>query len=161
MKRIEALIRPHKLHEVKDALTACGVDEITVSVVRGFGRQHGHRERYRGAEYTVDFVSKARLEVLVSDALSSGVVEAILTTARTGAPGDGMIFVHSYADAIPVGVEVASKIEDASASSPPDEHADVPEESVLSHQRMSMAAIITILMKLLGLACARWHDLFR
>jgi nitrogen regulatory protein P-II 1 len=104
MKRIEALIRHYKLHEVKDALTACGVDEITVSVVRGFGRQHGHREWYRGAEYTVDFVSKARLEVLVSDELASEVIETILKTARTGAVGDGKIFVRDYSEAIPAHV---------------------------------------------------------
>jgi nitrogen regulatory protein P-II 1 len=161
MKRIEALLRPHKLREVTDALLAVGVDEVTVSKVLGSGRQPGQKLCYRGVEYTVEFVSRMRLEVLVSDALSSEVVETILTTARTGAAGDGMILVHSDADAIPVCVADASGIEDASASSPPDEDADVPEESVRSHQRMRAAAIVTMLMKLLGLAGARWHDLFR
>lgn len=104
MKRIEALIRQQKLHEVKHALAACGIDEITVSEVRGFGRQHGHKECYRGVEYTVDFVSKARLEVLVSDELAGEVIETILKTARTGAIGDGKIFVRDYSDAVPVHV---------------------------------------------------------
>jgi nitrogen regulatory protein PII len=161
MKRIEALIRPHKLHEVTDALKAVGVDDVTVSKVRGCGRQPGQKACYRGVEYTIEFDFRTRLQVLVSDALSSEVVKAILTTARTGVAGDGMIFVHSFADAIPVCVDDASCAEDASASLLPDEHADVPEESVLSQKRVSAAAIITILMKLLGPACARWHDLFR
>jgi nitrogen regulatory protein P-II 1 len=161
MKRIEALLRPHKLREVTDALLAVGVDDFTVSKVLGSGRRPGQKMCYRGVEYTVEFVSRMRLEILVSDALSSAVVEAILSTARTGAAGDGMIFIHNYADAIPICVADASGVEDANESLPPDEHADAPEETVRSHQRMSAAAILTILMKLLGLACARWHDLFR
>jgi nitrogen regulatory protein PII len=161
MKRIEALIRPHKLREVTDALTAVGVDDFTVSNVRGFGRQQGQKMCYRGVEYTVEFVSRMRLEILVSDAFSSAVVEAIVTTARTGAAGDGMILVHSYADAIPVCVADASGLEDASAPLPPDVDVDFQEESVPSHPRMRAATILTMLMKLLGLACARWHDLFR
>jgi nitrogen regulatory protein P-II 1 len=160
MKRIEALIRPHKLREVTDALMAVGVDDFTVTNVLGSGRQQRRKEYYRGVEYTVEFVSRMRLEVLVSDALSSAVVEAILTAARTGVAGDGMILVHSFADAIPICIDDASCAADASASLSPDEQADVPEESVLSHLRMSAAAIITMLMKLLGPAFARWHDLF-
>ncbi len=160
MKRIEALIRPHKLREVTDALFAVGVDDFTVSNVQASGGQPGQKVCYRGVEYTVEFVSRTRLEVLVSDAISSAVVETILTTARTGAASDGMILVHSFKDAIPVCADDASGVEDASAPLPPDEHADVPEKPVLAHRSMSAAAIIAILTKLLGPAFARWHDLF-
>jgi nitrogen regulatory protein PII len=161
MKRIEALLRPDNLCEVTDALLAVGVDDFIVSEVHGSGGQPGKKMYYRGVEYTVDFVSRMRLEVLVSDALSSAVIEAILTTARTGAAGDGMILVHSHADAIPVCAADTTGVEDPISSLPPDEHVDVPEESVLSARGMSAAAIITVLVKLLGLASARWHDLFR
>jgi nitrogen regulatory protein P-II 1 len=161
MKRIEAIIRPEKLHEVTDALIAVGVDDFTVSKVRGSGRQERQKVYYRGVEYTVEFVCRARLAILVSDTLSSDVIETILTTARTGAAGDGMIFVHNEADAIPVCLDDASGTEDASATLPADEHADLPEESVLLSQRIGAVAIATGLVKLLGLAGARWHDLFR
>lgn len=163
MKRIEALIRPHKLREVADALSALGVgvEDVTVSKVHGSGGQPGQKMCYRGVEYTLEFVSKMHLEVLVSDALSSDVVEAILTTARTGAVGDGLILVHSDVDAIPFGAAEMTGVEDARPSVQPDENADVPKETVLSHPRVSAAAIITTIVKLLGLACARWHDLFR
>ena len=93
MKKIEAIIRHFKLEEVKDALTAVGVQGMTVSEVRGFGRQKGHKEQYRGAEYTVDFLPKAKMEVVVSDDQLQRVIETILRTARTGQIGDGKIFV--------------------------------------------------------------------
>lgn len=93
MKKIEAIIRHFKLEEVKDALTQVGVQGMTVSEVRGFGRQKGHKEQYRGAEYTVDFLPKAKMEVVVSDAQAQEVIETVLRTARTGQIGDGKIFV--------------------------------------------------------------------
>ncbi len=93
MKRIEAVIRHFKLEEVKDALTAVGIQGMTVSEVRGFGRQKGHKEQYRGAEYTVDFLPKAKIEVVVSDDQEKQVIETIVKSARTGQIGDGKIFV--------------------------------------------------------------------
>ncbi len=93
MKKIEAVIRHFKLEEVKDALTEVGVQGMTVVEVRGFGRQKGHKEQYRGAEYTVDFMPKAKLEVVVDDEHATSVIETILRTARTGQIGDGKIFV--------------------------------------------------------------------
>lgn len=93
MKKIEAIIRHFRLEEVKDALTEAGVQGMTVSEVRGFGRQKGHKEQYRGAEYTVDFLPKAKIEVVVADEQVSTVIDTILRTARTGRIGDGKIFV--------------------------------------------------------------------
>jgi nitrogen regulatory protein P-II 1 len=93
MKKVEAIIRHFKLEEVKDALTKVGVQGMTVSEVRGFGRQKGHKEQYRGAEYTVDFLPKAKMEVVVSDEQLKEVLDTILRTARTGQIGDGKIFV--------------------------------------------------------------------
>ncbi|MFQ5734458.1 MAG: P-II family nitrogen regulator [Planctomycetaceae bacterium] len=93
MKKIEAIIRHFKLEEVKDALTEIGIHGMTVSEVRGFGRQKGHKEQYRGAEYTVDFLPKAKMEVVVSDDQTRDVIDTILRTARTGQIGDGKIFV--------------------------------------------------------------------
>ncbi len=93
MKRIEAVIRHFKLEEVKDALTAVGIQGMTVSEVRGFGRQKGHKEQYRGAEYTVDFLPKAKIEVVVSDDQEKQVIDTIVKSARTGQIGDGKIFV--------------------------------------------------------------------
>lgn len=93
MIKIEAVIRHFKLEEVKDALTKAGVKGMTVSEVRGFGRQRGHKEMYRGAEYTVDFVPKVKIEVAVPDDLSASIVETIAGAARTGKVGDGKIFV--------------------------------------------------------------------
>ncbi len=95
MKLVTAIIKPHKVEEVKDALTEVGVQGITLSEVRGFGRQRGHTEVYRGAEYQVDFVPKAKLEILVGDAGVDGVVDALIKTARTGQVGDGKVFVTS------------------------------------------------------------------
>jgi nitrogen regulatory protein P-II 1 len=100
MKKIEAIIRHFKLEEVKDALTEVGVQGMTVSEVRGFGRQKGHKEQYRGAEYTVDFVPKAKMEVVVSDEQTNEVIETILRTARTGQIGDGKIFVTGLGEMI-------------------------------------------------------------
>jgi len=93
VKKIEAIIKPHKLDEVKNALTQVGVQGLTVSEVRGFGRQKGHKEQYRGAEYTVDLVPKVKIEVVVSDTALTAAVEAITRAAKTGEIGDGKIFV--------------------------------------------------------------------
>ncbi|KAA0895123.1 P-II family nitrogen regulator [Oryzomonas japonica] len=95
MKKVEAIIKPFKLDEVKEALNEIGVQGITVSEVKGFGRQKGHTELYRGAEYVVDFIPKIKLEIIVSDAIVSRVVEAIEQSAKTGRIGDGKIFVTS------------------------------------------------------------------
>jgi nitrogen regulatory protein P-II 1 len=93
MKKIEAIIKPFKLDEVKEALHDVGVSGITVTEARGFGRQKGHTELYRGAEYVVDFLPKVKLEVVVDDSLVDRVVEAITSAAQTGRIGDGKIFV--------------------------------------------------------------------
>jgi nitrogen regulatory protein P-II 1 len=100
MKKIEAVIRHFKLEEVKDALTASGINGMTVTEVRGFGRQKGHKEQYRGAEYTVDFLPKVKLEVVVDDAELSAVLDTIIKAARTGQIGDGKIFVTALAQSI-------------------------------------------------------------
>ena len=100
MKKIEAIIKPFRLDEVKQALTAVGVSGMTVSEVKGFGRQKGHTELYRGAEYTVDFLPKVKIEVLLPDELLSGAVDAILQSAQTGKIGDGKIFVTSVDEVI-------------------------------------------------------------
>jgi nitrogen regulatory protein P-II 1 len=93
VKKVEAVIKPFKLDEVKEALNEIGVQGITVSEVKGFGRQKGHTELYRGAEYVVDFIPKIKLEIIVSDAILTQVVEAIEKSAKTGRIGDGKIFV--------------------------------------------------------------------
>ena len=95
MKLISCIIRPYKLDEVRDALTGAGVSGITVSEVRGFGRQKGHTELYRGAEYVVDFLPKLKLEVVVDDSLLDGVLEAVQQAAKTGNVGDGKIFIST------------------------------------------------------------------
>ena len=100
MKKIEAVIKPFKLDEVKEALQAVGVQGITVTEVKGYGRQKGHTEIYRGAEYTVNFIPKIRLEVAVASELADKVVEAITATARTGQIGDGKIFVTGIDHAV-------------------------------------------------------------
>ena len=100
MKKIEAIIKPFKLEEVKDALNQLGVQGMTVSEVKGFGRQKGHKEIYRGAEYVVEFVPKVKLEIVVSADLADKVVETIMTSARTGKIGDGKIFVTSMESAV-------------------------------------------------------------
>lgn len=93
MKKIEAVIRHFKLEEVKDALMEVGVQGMTVTEVRGFGRQKGQKEQYRGAEYTVDFLPKVKMEVVVGDDQAKQVIETLIRTARTGQIGDGKIFV--------------------------------------------------------------------
>lgn len=100
MKKIEAIIRHFKLEEVKNALSEKGVRGMTVTEVRGFGRQKGHTETYRGAEYEVDFIPKVKIEVVTADKDSRGVIDTIIHTARTGQVGDGKIFVTELADAI-------------------------------------------------------------
>src|SRR5258708_22754131 len=91
MKKVEAIIKPFKLDEVKEALSSIGVQGLTVSEVKGFGRQKGHTELYRGAEYVVDFLPKVKLEIIVSDELAAQVVETIERAARTGSIGDGKL----------------------------------------------------------------------
>ncbi|MBI2468787.1 MAG: P-II family nitrogen regulator [Candidatus Rokubacteria bacterium] len=100
MKKIEAIIKPFKLDEVKDTLTGMGVIGMTVSEVRGFGRQKGHTELYRGSEYTIDFLPKIKLELVVPDAIAGKVVDAITTAARTGSIGDGKVFILSVESAV-------------------------------------------------------------
>jgi nitrogen regulatory protein PII len=100
MKKIEAIIKPFKLDEVKEALTEIGVQGMTVTEVKGFGRQKGHKEVYRGAEYVVEFVPKVKIEAVVSDALAQRAVEAIVRAAKTGTIGDGKIFVTPMSDAV-------------------------------------------------------------
>jgi nitrogen regulatory protein P-II 1 len=98
MKQIEAIIKPFKLDEVKEALTKVGIQGMTITEVKGFGRQKGHTELYRGAEYSVDFLPKVKIQILVPDDKASQVVDAILQTARTGKIGDGKIFVLPVED---------------------------------------------------------------
>jgi nitrogen regulatory protein P-II 1 len=100
MKKIEAIIQPFKLDEVKDALIGTGVEGITVSEVRGHGRQKGHTEVYRGAEYKVDLLPKVKLEMVVSDGRAAQIVEVLTAAARSGKIGDGKIFVTSVEEAI-------------------------------------------------------------
>ncbi len=100
MKKIEAIIKPFKLDEVKDALTGMGVIGMTASEVRGFGRQKGHTELYRGSEYTIDFLPKIRIELVVPDGLADKVVEIIVNAARTGSIGDGKVFVYPVETAV-------------------------------------------------------------
>lgn len=100
MKKIEAIIKPFKLDEVKEALSDVGISGITVLEAKGFGRQKGHTELYRGAEYVVDFVPKVKLEVILEDAQVDAAVEAILKAAQTGRIGDGKIFVSPIEEAI-------------------------------------------------------------
>jgi nitrogen regulatory protein PII len=102
MKLIIAVIKPFKLDEVREALTAAGVQGLMVSEVKGYGRQSGHTEIYRGAEYVVNFVPKVRLEIVVPDAAEAGVVEALARTARTGKIGDGKVFVLDVESALRV-----------------------------------------------------------
>jgi len=100
MKKIEDIIKPFKLEEVKDALREVGIEGMTVSEVKGFGRQKGHTEIYRGSEYTVDFLPKIKIEVVVSDANADATVAAIVKTAKTGKIGDGKVFVSKLEQAI-------------------------------------------------------------
>ena len=100
MKRVEAIIKPFKLDDVKDTLTAAGIIGMTVTEVRGFGRQKGHTEMYRGNEYTVDFLPKMKVEVVVPDGIADKVVALITAAARTGSIGDGKVFVSPLGDAV-------------------------------------------------------------
>ena len=100
MKKIEAVIKPFKLDEVREALSAIGVTGLTVTEVKGFGRQKGHTELYRGAEYVVDFLPKVKVEVVVADKLVESAIEATIKAARTGKIGDGKIFVTSVEQVI-------------------------------------------------------------
>jgi len=100
MKKIEAIIKPFKLDEVKEALQEIGLQGITVTEAKGFGRQKGHTELYRGAEYVVDFLPKVKIEIVLADEMVPKAIEAILAAARTGKIGDGKIFVLNVEDAI-------------------------------------------------------------
>ncbi len=100
MKKIEAIIKPFKLEDVKDALSTIGVEGMTVSEVKGFGRQKGHTEIYRGSEYTVDFLPKIKIELVLSDAQVQEAVDAIVKAAKTGKIGDGKVFVSPVENAI-------------------------------------------------------------
>jgi len=100
MKKVEAVIKPFKLDEVKEALSGAGVQGITVTEVKGFGRQRGHTELYRGAEYVVDFLPKVKLEIIVKNDQVDAVTEAIATAAKTGRIGDGKIFVTDVSEVI-------------------------------------------------------------
>lgn len=100
MKKVEAIIKPFKLDEVKDALNEIGIQGMTVTEVKGFGRQKGHTELYRSAEYVVDFIPKIKIEVVTSDSLAKKVVAVIEKTAKTGKIGDGKIFVYPVENAV-------------------------------------------------------------
>jgi len=100
MKKLESIIRPHVLESVKNALQEVGITGMTITEVKGFGRQKGHTETYRGVEYQIDFVPKVKIEIVVPDGLVPGAVEAIMKTAKTGKFGDGKIFVSSVEDAV-------------------------------------------------------------
>jgi nitrogen regulatory protein P-II 1 len=109
MKKIEAIIRPFKLDEVKEALTEEGIHGLTITEVRGYGRQKGHKETYRGSEYQIEFVPKIKIEVIVNDDQEEKVIEAILKTAKTGQVGDGKIFIYDVRDAIRIRTEEAGR----------------------------------------------------
>ncbi len=100
MKKVEAIIKPFKVDEVKDALREVGVQGMTLTEVKGFGRQKGHTEFYRGAEYVVDFLPKIKIEVVVPDSMLAEVIECISSNAKTGKIGDGKIFVHEVLDSV-------------------------------------------------------------
>ena len=100
MKKIEAIIKPFKLDEVKEALNAIGVTGMTIMEVKGFGRQRGHKEIYRGAEYQVDFVPKIKINIVVDEAITERVVDTIKKTAKTGKIGDGKIFISTIDEAV-------------------------------------------------------------
>ena len=105
MKKIEAIIKPFKLEEVKDALSELGIEGMTVTEVKGFGRQKGHTEIYRGSEYTVDFLPKIKLELVVADGQAETAVAAIIKAAKTGKIGDGKVFVSNVEQAIRIRTE--------------------------------------------------------
>jgi nitrogen regulatory protein P-II 1 len=100
MKKIEAIIQPFKLEEVKEALKAIGIDGMTITEVRGHGRQKGHKEVYRGQEYNVDLLPKVKMEMVVADARSDEVIKTLTAAARTGKIGDGKVFIYNVAEAV-------------------------------------------------------------
>ena len=110
MKKIEAIIKPYKLEEVRDALNELGIDGMTVSEVKGFGRQKGHTEIYRGSEYTVDFLPKVKIEVVVQDSNAEDAVGAVMKSARTGKIGDGKIFVSTVEQAVRIRTEEKNEL---------------------------------------------------
>ncbi|GAB4246541.1 MAG: P-II family nitrogen regulator [Candidatus Methylacidiphilales bacterium] len=105
VKKIEAVIKPFKLEEVKESLTEIGIEGLTVSEVKGFGRQKGHTEIYRGSEYTVDFLPKVKIEVVLAETLVEKAIETIVKAAKTGKIGDGKIFVLPVEDAVRIRTE--------------------------------------------------------
>jgi len=105
MKKIEAIIKPFKLEDVKEALSGLGVEGMTVSEVKGFGRQKGHTEIYRGSEYTVDFLPKIKIEIVLGDAVVNSAVDAIVKAAKTGKIGDGKVFVSTIDNAVRIRTE--------------------------------------------------------
>ena len=105
MKKIEAIIKPFKLEEVKDALAEIGIEGMTVSEVKGFGRQKGHTEIYRGSEYTVDFLPKIKIELVITDAQVDAATGAIISSAKTGKIGDGKVFVSAVEEAVRIRTE--------------------------------------------------------
>ncbi len=105
MKKVEAIIKPFKLEEVKDALANLGIEGMTVSEVKGFGRQKGHTEIYRGSEYTVDFLPKIKIEVVLSDDVVDAAVSAIVKAAKTGKIGDGKVFISPIDNAVRIRTE--------------------------------------------------------
>ena len=109
MKKIEAIIRPFKLDEVKEALVEEGIRGLTITEVRGYGRQKGHTETYRGSEYRIEFIPKIKIEVVVEKEKAEKVIEAILKTARTGQVGDGKIFIYDVQDVIRIRTEESGK----------------------------------------------------
>jgi nitrogen regulatory protein P-II 1 len=109
MKKIEAIIRPFKLDDVKEALMEEGIRGLTITEVRGYGRQKGHTETYRGSEYRIEFVPKIKIEVVVEDEKSEKVIDAILRSAKTGQVGDGKIFVYDIHDVIRIRTEESGK----------------------------------------------------
>jgi nitrogen regulatory protein P-II 1 len=109
MKKIEAIIRPFKLDDVKEALMEEGIRGLTISEVRGYGRQKGHTETYRGSEYHIEFIPKIKIEVVIEDEKEDKVIDAILRTASTGQVGDGKIFISNVEDAIRIRTEESGK----------------------------------------------------
>jgi len=105
MKKIEAIIRPFKLDDVKEALLEVGIKGLTISEVRGYGRQKGHKETYRGSEYHIEFVPKIKIEVVIPESQTEKVVETIIRTAKTGQVGDGKIFISDITDVIRIRTE--------------------------------------------------------
>jgi nitrogen regulatory protein P-II 1 len=105
MKKIEAIVKPFKLEEVKDALGQVGIEGMTITEVKGFGRQKGHTEIYRGSEYTVDFLPKIKIELVVSDTIVHTAVDAIIKAAKTGKIGDGKVFVSPVDEAVRIRTE--------------------------------------------------------